>query len=179
LRLAFVAALEQRGLSGTLSVGVGIGHLLESMGDLLGLGRKAEKLAKRERNSLGVIFDKRSGGTLEWSAGWALEPLSLLTLPDGLSTKKLYQLKSDLGRMPAPDASRTTWAGVLRADTERTLDRSGDKALTPADARLVWPADPLDYPAHHAALTEWVARMLIARNLAEHTVATANGEGNP
>src|SRR5262249_53434569 len=58
----------------TLSVGIGIGHILESMGDLLGLGRRAERLAKRgasaedgsERNALALLIEKRAGGAIAW-----------------------------------------------------------------------------------------------------------------
>jgi len=63
----------------TLSVGIGIGHVMESMGDHLELGRRAEKLAKggslkvkeHRRNALAIIVDKRSGGTREWRSQWS------------------------------------------------------------------------------------------------------------
>lgn len=70
----------------TLSVGIGIGHVMESMGDLLDLGRRAEKLAKgghlkfdpskkdKDRNALAVILDKRSGGTRQCRAQWTEWP---------------------------------------------------------------------------------------------------------
>lgn len=67
---------EPTGGTPTLSVGIGIGHTLDSMGSLLALGRKAEKLAKgdtfgqRRRNALAVILDKRSGGQTQWRARW-------------------------------------------------------------------------------------------------------------
>jgi CRISPR-associated protein Cmr2 len=60
----------------TLSVGLGIGHVMESMGTLLKLGRDAEELAKRGpggsdgRNALAIIVDKRSGGQRSWWARW-------------------------------------------------------------------------------------------------------------
>ena len=66
----------------TLSVGIGIGHVMESMGDLLDLGRRAEKVAKgghlkhegKDRNALAIILDKRSGGTRTWRAQWSEMP---------------------------------------------------------------------------------------------------------
>jgi CRISPR-associated protein Cmr2 len=62
----------------TLSVGIGIGHVMESMADLLELGRRAEKAAKgghlpekdMRRNALAVVLDKRSGGTRQWRSQW-------------------------------------------------------------------------------------------------------------
>jgi CRISPR-associated protein Cmr2 len=71
----------------TLSVGVGIGHLMEDMSHLLELGREAEKVAKgdglpaeQQRDALGVVLDKRSGGKLTWRAKWAEAPVSVLAM---------------------------------------------------------------------------------------------------
>jgi CRISPR-associated protein Cmr2 len=44
------------------------------MGDLLALGRAPEREAKRERNTLAVVVDKRSGGRRSWHAQWNEDP---------------------------------------------------------------------------------------------------------
>ncbi len=132
----------------TLSVGLGIGHILEGMGDLLELGRSAEKLAKgdglpekEQRNALGVIADKRSGGQHKWRARWdhgAVDAwLDALWLTydhnaRGVSSKKIYELRAMADRLPKherlqklenPDPGE--WYNILRRETQRILGRSG------------------------------------------------------
>lgn len=101
----------------TLSVGIGIGHIMEAMGDLLALGREAERAAKRERNSLAVLVDMRSGGRLTWSAQWNQDPAGSLRrgmehLDELLSARKVYEIASILHRLPcsSPDPR---WATVM------------------------------------------------------------------
>lgn len=55
----------------TLSVGIGICHFIEPMTRSLQVARAAENLAKRERNSLAIIVDKRSGGRTEVTGSWS------------------------------------------------------------------------------------------------------------
>jgi CRISPR-associated protein Cmr2 len=106
----------------TLSVGIGIGHIMESMGDLLELGRRAEKLAKgghlkrggKDRNALAIILDKRSGGTREWRAQWSETPSPVQRLDADrkllageqpgkrLSSRKVYQIADIVLRLPEP-----------------------------------------------------------------------------
>ncbi|MFQ5743979.1 MAG: type III-B CRISPR-associated protein Cas10/Cmr2, partial [Acidobacteriota bacterium] len=114
----------------TLSVGVGIGHVMEGMGDLLALGREAKALAKagvpheqgHERNALAVVLDKRSGGPRCWRVGWddwGGDPVGRLRsdavlLEKGLSVRKVYEVARTLSCLPEPDVSNDpAWAGVL------------------------------------------------------------------
>ena len=127
----------------TLSVGLGIGHVLESMGDLLNLGRDAEKLAKgghlpsvRRRNALAVIVDKRSGGRRQWRARWndaqfvkgsagrLMDDAELLC--GTVSTRKVYQIADTLRRFPRPGDSiddPAVWADMLATEVRRSLER--------------------------------------------------------
>lgn len=109
----------------TLSVGIGVGHLLVNMRYLLDLGREAEKIAKgskltdkkKNRNALCVLVDKRSGGRSEWRSRWddwdndkgpanrLIEDAKLLGTQ--LSHKKVFQIKRDLDRFPKPDVFPT------------------------------------------------------------------------
>jgi len=99
----------------TLSVGIGIGHMLERMGDLIQLGRDAEQLAKdgapevwggTERNALAIIQDKRSGGRLSWRTNWREDTLETFNgrcralVDNTLPTRKVYQIGALLKRMP-------------------------------------------------------------------------------
>ena len=61
----------------TLSVGLAVVHHLEHMGHARKLAQDAEKLAKQKRNSLAIMVDKRSGGTISISGRWDESPLPL------------------------------------------------------------------------------------------------------
>jgi CRISPR-associated protein Cmr2 len=57
----------------TLSVGLAIAHHMTPFGFVRELAKEAERLAKRKRNSLAIIFDKRSGGKRSVSGSWEKE----------------------------------------------------------------------------------------------------------
>ncbi|MFC1642598.1 type III-B CRISPR-associated protein Cas10/Cmr2 [Myxococcota bacterium] len=169
----------------TLSVGVGVGHVLEGMGDLLALGRAAEQAAKgaklrsenRDRNALAVVVDKRSGGRRSWRArweDWSGDPVGRLradslALEQHLSTRKVYEVARTLARLPLPDCAREPgWDRVIALEVERSLVRAHlaeGGGVKPADVGLV-----LDRQAGYAALyqevSSWVERMLVARAFA-------------
>ncbi|MCM2332322.1 MAG: type III-B CRISPR-associated protein Cas10/Cmr2 [Anaeromyxobacteraceae bacterium] len=92
----------------TLSVGIGIGHVLENLGDLVELGRQAERHAKVDRNSLAVLVDKRSGGLTAWRAMWPEGPLDQVKTAKAalrdrkISKGKVYETRDLLSRMPEP-----------------------------------------------------------------------------
>jgi CRISPR-associated protein Cmr2 len=69
----------------TLSVGLGVAHFIEPMSTALDLARRAERLAKRTRNALGVIVDKRGGASTEVHGSW-LPEASTPSLLDRLET---------------------------------------------------------------------------------------------
>jgi CRISPR-associated protein Cmr2 len=152
----------------TLSVGLGIGHVMESMGDLLTLGRQAEREAKRDRNALAVLVDKRSGGTRTWRAQWNINPVRALNeattlLRDRIPSRKVYEIGSILTRLPKPDeANGDGWARVLALEVKRSLSRIEGAGLRPDEVGLA--LDPTaGYAALHARVEAWVARLLIAR----------------
>lgn len=152
----------------TLSVGLGIGHVMESMGDLLTLGRQAEREAKRDRNSLAVLVDKRSGGTRPWRAQWGSGPVRLLNdaaalLRDRIPSRKIYEIASILTRLPKPNAANGEgWARVLALEVKRALSRVEGGGLHPEDVGIE--LDPeTGYAALHAHVDAWLARLLIAR----------------
>ena len=152
----------------TLSVGLGIGHVMESMGDLLTLGRQAERDAKRDRNALAVLVDKRSGGTRTWRAQWNTHPVRALNeatklLRDRIPSRKVYEIASILTRLPKPDeANGDGWGRVLALEVNRALSRIESSGLRPEDVGLSLDART-DYAVLHAQIDAWVARLLIAR----------------
>lgn len=162
----------------TLSVGVGIAHLQETMGDILALGRRAEKLAKSShlpdescRNALAIILDKRSGGETAWRARWDTEPERRLEedrnlLEEGtLATRKIYQVAALRRRLPEPDVGEAASSqDLLRHEVSRILAHGGEGAgCTPEDVGLNLSAP--DYVSLHQELGNWVSRMVIARSL--------------
>jgi CRISPR-associated protein Cmr2 len=162
-------AAEQRP---TLSVGLGIGHVMESMGDLLALGRQAEREAKRDRNALAVLVDKRSGGTRCWRAPWSDDPVHLLDdaialLQNRLPSRKVYEIASTLARLPEPgEGDGSGWSRVLALEVTRLLARVEGGALRPEDAGLALD-EGAGYAPLHAHVDAWVARQLIARTLTQ------------
>lgn len=154
----------------TLSVGVGIGHVMEGMGDLLALGREAEANAKNDRNALSVIVDKRSGGRRCWRATWDRNPVeqlnrSILLLEERLSTRKVFEIAMLLRRLPDGPIAEAKWSEVLRREVERALARVGEGSLTPNEVDLAFEARA-SYQQLRQHVSAWVDRVLIAREIA-------------
>ena len=89
--------------SPTLSVGIGVCHFMEPMTRSLAVARDAEALAKRDRDSLAIIVDKRSGAAVSASGTWgdidiSLEALVQLHLDDAIPDKMAHEL-SALGHL--------------------------------------------------------------------------------
>lgn len=177
LRLSFAAAAKAAVGEGkkppTLSVGIGIGHVMEAMGDLLELGRDAEKLAKTKRNALAILLDKRSGGRRSWVASWDEDPTHRLDcdrrlVEDLLSTKKIHEIGAILRRLPKPAGlsqdEAEGFAAVLRGEVGRALARNETGPLSFEKIGLDLPGT---YGEMHQAVERWVDRLLIARTLAE------------
>lgn len=155
----------------TFSVGIGIGHVLDSMGDLLELGREAEQLAKGDdldeddqRDALALVMEKRGGQRRVWRRQWkddaaarveaARERLHARTLPVG----KLFELDTLLTRLPdvsADDLARYAQGILRRAEPGAGEDRPGGLSL--ADVKLE--------PCNHQTLRAFVELHVIARLL--------------
>jgi CRISPR-associated protein Cmr2 len=86
----------------TLSVGLAVAHHMESFGDVRALAHRAERLAKRRRNSLAIIVQKRSGGDLEFSGAWSEQPgpderikrWAKLLYDEAISSKAAFDLEA-------------------------------------------------------------------------------------
>jgi CRISPR-associated protein Cmr2 len=155
----------------TLSVGLGIGHIMESMGDLLTLGRQAEREAKRDRNALAVLIDKRSGGKRSWRAQWSADPVCILNeamalLQDRIPSRKIYEIANILTRLPDPDAGHEgAWARVLALEVKRMLARVEGGVLRPEEVGLALDAEA-GYATLHARVDAWLAQLIVARTFA-------------
>ncbi|MFM7168688.1 MAG: type III-B CRISPR-associated protein Cas10/Cmr2 [Planctomycetaceae bacterium] len=137
----------------TLSVGVAIGHFMESMEDLLASARSMEARAKSQpgKNALAVRYQTRSGSAIDFCYSWNLNPAALF---DGWvqlvrsSSGVAYDLKLlvDLYRPRQRGFSEqprlADWAArpaAMRADTIRMLSLK-DGSLTAAAAEPLIPA---------------------------------------
>ncbi|GEL74730.1 type III-B CRISPR-associated protein Cas10/Cmr2 [Myxococcus virescens] len=180
LAVAFRASLEGA-LAGTgaevptLSVGLGIGHVLESLGELLALGRRAETAAKRAgRDALAILVAKHAGRERLWTAPWGTDPVARLESDMALLTRdtlplplgKVHEVAALARRFPAGVASTPELAEVLRDEAGRILARAeagrAPKPLTPADVGL----ELSSATAPQDALEQWAARLLVADTFA-------------
>lgn len=158
----------------TLSIGIGVGHVMDGMGHLLNLGRDAEREAKRDRNSLAIIVDKRSGGLRKWKASWLDNPVDSLTkavelLHQRLPVGKVYEITRFLFELPeSVPTSDHEWLRVLVQEIRRILTRVEVGPLNPEDVDLIIDEDST-YKESYANATAWIERMLIARTLSEAT----------
>lgn len=180
LRQAFTAATRAV-LDGktdalpTLSVGLGVGHVLESLGDLLDLGRRAEALAKgKDRDGLAVLARLRSSREHAWRARWPEGPVEVLEAAVALREerrlplKKVQEVGALLRRMPSADGplrDDVEWGHVLMREVHRVLERSalgaGGEGLTPARAGLVL-EEGLSLGQVHARVESWAERVWVA-----------------
>lgn len=159
---------EQVGHGMTLSVGLGVGHYMESMGELLELGRAAEKLAKVDRNTLAILVDKRSGGRRYWSQSWCRDPVATLRsdlalFDAGLSTRKIHEIADTLARLPAE--AHEGFATLLADEVNRSLRRvelGQTERHELADLGPIF-GDDDDYLARRRIVRDWIDRLLIAR----------------
>ncbi|NQW49249.1 MAG: type III-B CRISPR-associated protein Cas10/Cmr2 [Planctomycetes bacterium] len=180
---AAMAPLSFAGAKPTLSVGLGIGHILDGMAHLLSLGRRAEKFAKqgrpgKPRNALAVIVDRRSGGEVAWCDRWEHDPAGQLgTLArqwgEALPAGKAHELKAMFRRLPLPSAVIDSgFTDVLLGEVRRILSRSSigmessEKRLAPADVGLMLPQLGSGYAAAHECVGNWLRMAMVAREFA-------------
>lgn len=169
----------------TLSVGVGVGHVLQSLGNLLELGREAERSAKRAgRDRLAVRFEKHSGTQRQWISAWDDQPQTVLERSVGLldsgslSTKKVHELALLRERCPSdediPDSQeQQAWTRYLHSETRRILARSGlgmnaNRSSIPVTTPSIVGLDQsgIDLITARSRLKYWIEHMAIAREFA-------------
>jgi CRISPR-associated protein Cmr2 len=184
LRDAFEAAMAPVAPAGkvpTLSVGLGIAHNIEPMSSLLALAHDAEVLAKgTNRNALGVIVDKRSGGRRAFRLGWAPAtgkaddaPLQRLQRDSEflearrLSTGKLYALETLRRRLSGGKdiAARPLAAAALRAYAEDALAHVGDSTPNPIALVDMIGAPPDEFDRLVDALATATDRIIAVRTM--------------
>jgi CRISPR-associated protein Cmr2 len=168
----------------TLSVGLGIGHLVEPLGQLRERALRAEQLAKgnarpmaERRNALGILLGIRSGGETPWRARWnqtadlaELQAFTAAYAQGELPSRVAYDLRAIDQRLRwLADDPGATAIGMRRAEVARMLERArtrGDAPLAPQQqATLLHRAG--ETPLGKLADTLIIARWLAARTQAE------------
>lgn len=151
---ALAEVCAQPGSRPTLSVGLAVVHHLQHLGVSRALAQEAERLAKKKRNSLAVLVDKRSGGTLRVAGPWDEAPaplderiakwcqlLGAGELPDGLA----YELETLLApfevRAVQADGtparpSTALIASLVRRATARKRGKGGSELAQATQALL-------------------------------------------
>ena len=164
----------------TLSVGLGIGHLMEPLGALRARAERAEHAAKEggdpntTRNALAIALGVRSGAELGWRAQWsddsACDALATMTNAfrcDLLPTRAAYDLRGiDLRLDWLRDDDSAHARGMRSAEVQRMLDRAripgGDDPI-PNNLRDLIVEWAQARPLKELADTLIVARWLSAR----------------
>jgi CRISPR-associated protein Cmr2 len=177
---AMAEALADTGvMPPTLSVGLGVGHVLESLGDLLSLGRRAEMMAKgKDRDGLALLARLHSSREHSWRGRWpdkpveAIEAAVTLREEGRLPLKKVQEVEEMLRRMPSDGGTieeDSQWAAVLVHEVSRILGRvetgSSGAGLTPAQAGLTL-EEKLPLAEVHTRVEAWAKCVWLAELLA-------------
>jgi CRISPR-associated protein Cmr2 len=188
LSRAFSAAMK-RGLADrgvkepTLSVGLGVGHVLESLGDLLDLGRRAEQLAKGEdRDGFALLARLRSSREHAWRHRWpdgpvkALEDTVTLREAGKLPMTKVREVCTVLRRIPRQAGSsqdEARWRPVLVGEVQRVLARveagTPGAGLTPQQAGLDLKEEGT-LEELYTQVEAWAERVFLAEMLSRATL---------
>lgn len=174
----------------TLSVGLGIGHLMEPLGALRARANDAEKLAKashlpadQTRNALAIVLGVRAGSELRWRANWsdevALAEIEAFTVAyrDGqLPSRVAYDLRAIDRRLAwMRDDDSVTARGMRAAEVVRMLDRArtegGSKGLDAQQRERILDA------ASRQPLAQLADTLILARWLSARTVADLGVRG--
>jgi CRISPR-associated protein Cmr2 len=156
----------------TLSAGIGISHFLEPLRRALNTARKAEKLSKRERNSLAVIVDKRSGPPVEVAGVWGTLDEELKDyvrmhrneqVPDG-AAYELRELARLLDRAPAE--LEADLKELVRSEAGRILRRK-EPERGPKEKIEKEILDRLKERIKETSVKEIANRLIVARLLAQ------------
>lgn len=164
--------------SPSLSVGLGVGHIMEPLGALRDRAERAESRAKGDassapRNALAITLGMRAGAELCWRAQWsdaaALDALSRFM--HGYERKLLpsraaYDLRAIDQRMAwLRDDRDPVAAGMRAAEVRRMLDRARNVAgdRIPPDLRSLILDRCAARPLAEVADTMLIARWLSAR----------------
>ncbi|WP_295591436.1 type III-B CRISPR-associated protein Cas10/Cmr2 [uncultured Lamprocystis sp.] len=177
----------------SLSVGLGIGHLMEPLGSLRARADRAERaakgnsrIAKEQRNALCIHLGVRSGAEPQWRAQWLdqtafadLERFTQAFRQGALPSRVPYDLRAIAGRLAhldawtqeprLPDPARIETArGIRRSEVARMLERARTERGKPIEVDLT---DLIRTRAGDQPLAKLADTLIIARWLSARTAA--------
>ncbi|MCC6343668.1 MAG: type III-B CRISPR-associated protein Cas10/Cmr2 [Bryobacterales bacterium] len=154
----------------TLSVGIGIGHFLESLEDLLHLARSAEKAAKHpDRNGLAISWATRNAEAVKLRRRWEnglhnrLLKLTELHLRNAFPGSAGYQLREMARHYQGWPAGHASLSSAMRADALRLLSR---KSVDHTDPSVAAMRDLLGSVSTAMDLHDFAAELIMARRFA-------------
>lgn len=189
----FVADLEpiarELGLATpTLSVGLGISHIMEPLGNIRELAKTAEKAAKgdtstRPRNAIGITLDVRSGATTTLRIRWddhagqrAFRDWIDAYARQGIPTRVAYDTREVHLRTRFALQGSNPQPGIPEAEFKRMLEkartRGGEKLHNDHRTALETRAHALGY----GKLDELANELILARWFAARTAADLGRE---
>lgn len=168
----------------TLSVGLGLGHVMTPFACLLDLARRAERLAKQgpdgtpkaqRRNALAIIVGVRSGTEIEargrWDGGMdkRLEQWTELYRADKLPDKAAFDLLAAVRQMQwTENLDRQKRQEILKQEVERVLKKKRAVGGTQeVDKKTV--LEPILGAIDQAGVDEVLLELRVARWLAQKT----------
>lgn len=184
LSLSFKLALEKVAIDiaatlPTLSVGLGISHIMEPLGNIRELAKQAEKVAKGDsyavverRNALGIALDVRSGATTTLRVRWD-DTNGLKAFSDWINAYSQKTIPSRVAYDTRNVHTRTLFAlvgtpelGIPQAEFKRMLEhartQSGEKLTADnrdlLEQRAVFLGyDKLNQLANELIIARWFA----------------------
>lgn len=163
----------------TLSVGLGISHIMEPLGNIRELAKKAEKVAKgdaydkpEQRNALGITLDVRSGSTTNLRMRWD-DTNGLKAFSDWINAYSKKTIPSRIAYDTRNVHTRTLFAltgmpelGIPQAEFKRMLEHArtqGGEQLTKENRELLESRakdlgfNKLDELANELIIARWFA----------------------
>lgn len=162
--------VDAEGHAPTLSAGLAVVHHLTPFDAALDVARRAEKLAKKTRDALAIIVDKRGGAEVAVTGPWttfvpglarlvSLHRLEVVSDKAGHALAELERLTR--GTRDASDADRAVFTAMTRSEATRILSRSheggGGRAL---DEKVRAALDAM-IPAGEPNAAGWLGDMLV------------------
>ncbi|MCU7863533.1 MAG: type III-B CRISPR-associated protein Cas10/Cmr2 [Candidatus Thiodiazotropha sp. (ex Lucinoma borealis)] len=174
----------------TLSVGIGISHMLTPMGSQLELARDAEQVAKANRhkekeqrkNGLAIIYQPRSGDRIEFREQWSANPEDTLAKWQELHESRelpyraAFQLR-ELGRVIGdwctPRTPNTPEHPLLPEEIRRVLERKRIKRNEKVELDVI---DAICKRGEGIGLEKLADELILTQRLAKHTTFKNNKE---
>lgn len=176
-------------VSPTLSVGIAIGHFMESLENLLEYGRKAEKAAKHpDRNGLAIHVHTRGGSPIELRGTWKVRGTGeAVAFIDRLNLWKAFHLEGRVSHGTAYDIRALAlgyggWSQddrtfhAIHAELHRLLTRKCPRGQNALDENVI---DQLlgfsshatfrqgvESDAYHPEVMRLAKELLVARRIA-------------